>query len=189
MCEFGVAAYLRPRETHRESFMLCRNGAYAFIHLFGLFEFLVEVYLVPESWKISRDSILGGVFRVNFLSTTVFTLLMLVVYVVRVVAMLQCGVNFSLRIEVEKRDDHELVNKGLYGLFRHPSYFGFFWRSVFYQLIIANPISFVMHVFVTWVFLKKRIEHEESQMLRDDFFGEAYKKYRQDTPSGVPLIQ
>lgn len=44
--------------------------------------------------------------------------------------MITAGTSFTHLISYDKRRDHRLVTRGVYSLFRHPSYVGWFWWSV-----------------------------------------------------------
>lgn len=187
--EFLTAALLRPHDTHPDAFMLFHSPAYMAASAVALAEFLLEAYAMPESWKLSASAhpILASLFRLNEAAAVFFTLLVVVFYGIRVTAMLQCGANFSLMIEDERRSSHQLVQHGLYAHLRHPSYFGWFWRTFFAQCILANPICAVAHTVVTWYFFKQRIAYEEATMERPDYFGAEYTAYKKRTYVGIPF--
>lgn len=180
MSEFLVAARYRPHDTHPKAFMLYHSDAYMAAQLAALVEFVVEAWLVPDGWKwfqLSTSSVLVASFAV------------LVLYGVRISAMVTCGENFSLEIEESHRPDHRLVTNGIFAYLRHPAYFGWFWRTVFSQVILMNPMCFVAFTLVTWKFFKQRIPHEEALLSSDDFFGETYTSYKKRTPTGIPFIE
>ncbi|KPI85457.1 putative prenyl protein specific carboxyl methyltransferase [Leptomonas seymouri] len=189
LCEFFIAALLRPHDTHPDAFMILHSKEYVAASSGALLEFFVEAYFVPGSWKLCtvRHPILGFFFRVNLAGAALFTFLVVIFYGIRVTAMLQCGANFSLTIESERRGSHRLVTHGLYRYLRHPAYFGWFWRTCFAQCILANPLSMVVHTAVTWYFFHSRIPYEESTLERPDYFGEEYTAYRHRTFVGIPF--
>ncbi|KAG5466884.1 hypothetical protein LSCM1_01061 [Leishmania martiniquensis] len=188
--EFLTAALTRPHDTHPDAFMVCHSTEYLIANGAALLEFVVEAYLIPERWKLdpSRHALLGFFFRVNAASALLFTLLVIIFYGIRVVSMLQCGSNFSLMIEHERRPSHRLVTHGLYRYLRHPAYFGWFWRTACAQWILANPLSAVAHTGVAWYFFRSRIAYEEATLQRPDYFGEAYKRYKAHTVVGIPFL-
>ncbi|KAG5466342.1 hypothetical protein LSCM4_01490 [Leishmania orientalis] len=188
--EFLAAAITRPHDTHPDAFMMFHSREYLIANGTALLEFFVEAYVIPESWKLdpARHSVLGFFLRVNFASALLFTLLVIVFYGIRVVSMLQCGSNFSLMIEDERRSSHQLVTHGLYRYLRHPAYFGWFWRTVCAQWIVANPLSAFAHTGVAWYFFRARIAYEEATLQRPDYFGEAYKNYKAQTVVGIPFL-
>lgn len=190
LSEFLCAVSLRPHEAHPGAFMLWHSNAYVAANVLSLIEFVAEVWWVPESWKLSvvAHPYLGSVFRLNCFATSVFGVLVAITYGVRVVGMIQCGANFSLQIEWSKREDHQLVTHGVYRVLRHPAYFGWFWRTLFAQLMVANPICTVAHTAVTWWFFHERIPEEEEAMAEEDYFGREYVEYMARTHVGIPFI-
>ncbi|ORC92162.1 putative prenyl protein specific carboxyl methyltransferase [Trypanosoma theileri] len=188
MCEFLVAASLRRHDTHPDTFMLYHSKEYILATTAAWVEFLVEWLFIPESWKISLDSPWSWLLRLNYTTVTIAAVLTVVFYFVRVGGMLHCGSNFSLIIEHERRSNHVLVEDGIYAVLRHPAYFGFFWRTVCSQLLLANPICLVLHTVVTWVFFAKRIPYEEELLSSEEFFGDRYKAYKVRTWVGIPFI-
>ncbi|KAK7201302.1 prenyl protein specific carboxyl methyltransferase [Novymonas esmeraldas] len=188
--EFLAAALTRPHDTHPDAFMVLHSTPYLVASGTALLEFLLEVYAVPEALKVAphHHPILGLLFRVNRASTLLFSVLVAVFYGIRVVSMLQCGANFSLIIEHERRSSHKLVTHGLYRYLRHPAYFGWFWRTCCAQLILANPISAVAHAGVTWYFFRSRIAYEEATLQRADYFGDTYTRYKERTIVGIPFL-
>lgn len=190
VCEFLAAALTRPHDTHPDAFMVFHSTPYLLASGTALLEFVLEWCLVPTTWKLdaARHPFWGFFFRVNWAAAVLFSILAVVFYGVRVVGMLQCGSNFSLMIEDERRSSHQLVTHGLYRYLRHPAYFGWFWRTVFAQCILANPLSAVAHTAVTWHFFRSRIPYEEATLQRADYFGETYKQYKARTTVGIPFL-
>jgi protein-S-isoprenylcysteine O-methyltransferase len=109
-------------------------------------------------------------------------------YSVRLAAMVQCGSNFSLQIETSRRSTHRLVKHGVYSVFRHPSYFGWFWYCVTTQFIVLNPLCMVLFPCAAWYFFYKRIREEEYILGSKDFFGSDYETYKKTTHIGIPFI-
>ena len=79
-------------------------------------------------------------------------------------AILQGKRSFTREIQVEKRKEHELVTKGIYACFRHPSYLGWFIWSAGTQVLLANPVSFMLYFVWGWPFLYRRIKLEENYL-------------------------
>lgn len=100
--------------------------------------------------------------------------------------MCTCGGNFSHFLMSKKRNGHELVTSGIYSLFRHPSYFGWFYWSLGTQLVLCNPISFLGYVIVSWRFFDERISYEEQVLYQ--IYGENYLSYVERTWVGIPFI-
>jgi protein-S-isoprenylcysteine O-methyltransferase len=57
-------------------------------------------------------------------------------------------------------EGHELVTNGVYSVFRHPSYTGYFYFSVGGQIFLGNVISSVLFAVVLVKFFRDRIEGE-----------------------------
>ncbi|CCW62142.1 unnamed protein product [Phytomonas sp. EM1] len=196
MTEFLVASSIFQHNAHPSAFMIFHSQEFILACSSALLEFWVESFLIPDNLKLfgvaspstALSKTLYFCFRLSFPSVLVFELLAVFFYAIRVAAMLNCGSNFSLMIEYEKRSTHILVDTGMYAYFRHPAYFGWFWRVFFSQLAIANPISFILHTVVTWRFFQLRIPYEECILEREDFFGEMYAKYKKRTFIGIPFI-
>eukprot|EP00796_Vickermania_ingenoplastis_P005323 gene5323-3825_t len=165
--EFIVAAWMRPHDTSISSFMILHSPAYLAASSLSILEFFLKALFFSESWL-----------QPTFALSSVFAVLTLAFYSARIIAMIQCGRNFSLLIEEEKRNDHQLVTHGLYSFLRHPAYFAWFWRTLFAQLILCNGVSVVVHTAVTWKFLKDRIACEERILESENFFGVKYKEYK-----------
>jgi protein-S-isoprenylcysteine O-methyltransferase len=88
--------------------------------------------------------------------------------------------------------------------FRHPSYAGFFYWALGTQLVLQNPLTFVLFVVLLWRFFYFRtrgqrifgefyrsIAHilpsaEEKALIK--FFGDDYVKYRQTVGTKIPFI-
>jgi protein-S-isoprenylcysteine O-methyltransferase len=179
LVEFLVAARYRPHDTHPRAFMVLHSTPFVVATVAAITEFYIETFWVPEAWRPIKLSAASAMF---------FSLLTLVFYACRVIAMIQAAANFALEIEVEHRKDHFLVKTGLYAKLRHPAYFGWFWRTVCTQLILMNPICLVGFTYVTWAFFRDRIREEEELLLSPDFFGTEYEIYRKSTVTGIPLI-
>ncbi|KAH9601441.1 Isoprenylcysteine carboxyl methyltransferase [Trypanosoma melophagium] len=188
MSEFLVAVSFRRHDTHPDAFMLYHSREYTIATTAAWLEFLVEWLFIPESWKLSQDSSFSFLLRLHYSTVTIMAILTVVSYLVRVAGMMHCGSNFSLIIEEERRSSHVLVDDGIYGILRHPAYFGFFWKTVFSQLLLANPICLILHTAVTWVFFAKRIPYEEAILSSEEFFGDQYKAYKARTWVGIPFI-
>lgn len=72
-------------------------------------------------------------------------------------AMAHAGTNFSHLVAARHEQGHVLVTTGIYGLLRHPSYFGFFWWGIGTQIMLGNPVCTVGYACVLWMFFSSRI--------------------------------
>lgn len=115
-------------------------------------------------------------------------LLVIIGEIIRKVGMITAQASFTHEIQYDKRKEHTLITHGIYQYIRHPGYLGWFIWAPSTQLILMNPISFVLFLGWAWYFFYDRIPHEE-QVLIDNLFGERYIKYRQRVPTWIPFIK
>ncbi|GKT88201.1 isoprenylcysteine carboxyl methyltransferase [Colletotrichum tofieldiae] len=99
--------------------------------------------------------------------------------------MVTAGQSFNHTVQHYRAESHTLVTSGVYGWFRHPSYFGFFWWAIGTQLVMGNLLSLVAYAGVLWYFFSKRIRHEEHLLVR--FFGQDYVDYRKRVGIMIPF--
>ena len=179
--EWFTASHYRPAvDSGPKSFLLINTPAYTIASAAALIEFGLEVLLVPDGWRfISTD---------NTWIVTVAGFLSLGFYLVRLVGMVQCGKSFSHQIETTHREEHVMVTSGLYAYIRHPSYFGWFWRTSVCQIVLMNPICFVAFIVVTWRFFEDRIKEEEELLESEEFFGQKYTNYKRRVPTYIPFL-
>lgn len=136
----------------------------------------------------------------------------------RKAAMLTAGSNFNHIVQNEKAQSHVLVTGGVYSLFRHPSYVGWFYWSIGTQvgrLLLptelqrcAEPLMFFCVKFHLLTFSLQvllcnplcvlcyslaswrffRERIEEEELSLIHFFGEDYVEYKQRVSTGLPFI-
>lgn len=116
-----------------------------------------------------------------------FIMIVMTAQVLRTVAMLQAGANFTHLVAHYHVANHELVTDGVYNLVRHPSYVAWFCWSISTQLLLGNPICTIGFAYVSWKFFEKRIEYEEDRMIA--FFGQRYVDYQLKVPCGIPFLR
>lgn len=93
------------------------------------------------------------------------------------------GKNWSL--SVQQKNEHELIQSGIYGIVRHPIYLGMLLLFIGNGIIVGDyrAIIAVLIVFISiWFKLKK-----EEQLLIA-IFGEKYRAYQQKTKRIIPFI-
>lgn len=182
--EFFVESLYRSEDARLESFMFFHSIEYVIASSISFVEFFMKLIIFPSS-KIYFYPL---EVELTFSRCTFFATVTLCFYLIRVIAMAQCGSNFSLQIRDFKRSDHLLIKRGVYQMLRHPSYFGWFWRCFFSQLILGNMICCVAHTIITWFFFRKRIAYEEYLLESDEFFGREYTLYKKNTYIGIPFL-
>ncbi|KAK0121949.1 hypothetical protein ONS95_010223 [Cadophora gregata] len=177
--EFYTTAHANTPSARISSFLFSSNGsAYTIAHTTSLLETLLSHFFLPAS-------VLPIYLHYPIL---ILGLSMVIIgQVVRAVAMLTAGTNFSHVVKHTKAQSHQLVTTGIYSVFRHPSYFGFFWWGIGTQLICGNVLSLLGYAAVLWKFFASRIDGEEELLVK--FFGDEYREYRQKTTVGIPFIK
>ncbi|KAG8701541.1 hypothetical protein FRC08_004027 [Ceratobasidium sp. 394] len=101
--------------------------------------------------------------------------------------MIHAANNFSHSVATYKLTTHRLVTDGIYSISRHPSYTGFFYWSLGTQLVLQNPISFILYLVLLRRFFTSRIRFEEYYLVR--FFGKDYEDYRAKVGTLIPFMK
>lgn len=177
--EFWCTAERNTLVAKIDSFLLTANWpSYAIAHSAAFLECaIVSVFFPNRSWMpfgLAPWFLAFGLF------------LTLIGQVVRSVAMLQAGASFNHMVQTRKADSHRLVKSGIYAIFRHPSYFGFFYWGLGTQMVLGNVICFVGYTAVLWLFFSRRIRHEEAKLI--EFFKDDYIQYRKNVGTRMPFI-
>ena len=82
-------------------------------------------------------------------------------------------------------DSHKLITTGIYLIFRHPSYFGFFIWFLGLQIFMNNLIILIIGGIILWKFFNERIQFEEIYLIK--FFGIDYINYRNKTKTWMMI--
>lgn len=172
--EFLAIAYSNPETLNVESFILNHSMAYHIAAASSWIEFTLEAVYLPELKSFRVVWILGSA-------------ICLCGEILRKVAMYQAAHNFTHIVRFEHVENHRLVKQGVYAYMRHPSYVGWFYWSIGTQIVLCNPICFVLYAIASWKFFHERIFMEEITLL--NFFGEEYYKYQKEVPTGLPFIR
>lgn len=172
--EFLAIAYANPRTLSTHTFMLNHSTAYVIAASSSWFEFMLELWLWP-SMKQSLTILMIGI------------AICIAGEILRKSAIITANTNFNHIVQYHKSEGHTLVTHGVYRLMRHPSYAGWFWWSIGTQVILANPLCFVLYAIVSWKFFHERILIEEVTLV--NFFLDRYVEYQLKTPTGVPFIR
>lgn len=177
--EFWCTAERNTLVAKIDSFLLTANWpSYAIAHSAAFMECaIVSIFFPNRSWTPFGMA-------PWFLALGLF--LTLIGQVVRSVAMLQAGASFNHMVQTRKADSHRLVKSGIYSIFRHPSYFGFFYWGLGTQMVLGNVICFVGYTAVLWLFFSRRIRHEEAKLI--EFFKDDYIQYRKNVGTRMPFI-
>ncbi|QLQ78278.1 hypothetical protein HG537_0A05250 [Torulaspora globosa] len=178
--EYYITAKYNPSKVNVDSFLLNNGVGYLACHTVAILETLVEYVYMPGFKTGTECRWASGVVVLGYVCV-------LGGQAVRSWAMVTASSSFSHVLAKERREDHVLVKHGIYSWLRHPSYFGFFWWALGTQMILLNPVSFVLFAIVLWRFFKARIASEESYLI--EFFGIEYERYRNDVPVRIPFIK
>ncbi|SCV68780.1 BQ2448_901 [Microbotryum intermedium] len=160
-----------------KAFLLNNGSPYHLAHAFGILEHILEEAYLPPKWRAFKH--LGWVMVAGWL-------LLIGGQILRSFAMISAAQNFSHVIQTKKRDDHSLVQTGIYAWSRHPSYAGFCWWALGTQIMLSNPIATLTFTHVLLSFFAARIEAEEKFLVK--FFGDEYIDYRKRVPTRIIFI-
>jgi len=148
--EFWTTARYNTPIATVSSYLLTNGDRYRQAHTFAFLESLFTSYFFPQ-WqaRVNPPSIIALGFAITFIGQAV-----------RSLAMVQAGTNFNHQVQSRKNQGHELVTTGLYSVFRHPAYFGYFWWALGTQIVLGNAISLIGFTAVLWYFFHTRIQRK-----------------------------
>ncbi|KAG1752685.1 Isoprenylcysteine carboxyl methyltransferase family-domain-containing protein [Suillus paluster] len=172
--EFAVTAGWNRDKCSVDSFLLDNGPMYHVANGTALVEYLITLYFKPSLKAHPYISTIGIIMTV-------------VGQTLRAAAMIQASTNFSHIVAFRKLPSHQLVTHGVYSIFRHPSYAGFFYWALGTQLVLQNPVSSIGFVIVLWNFFSRRIKAEEKALV--NFFGKDYETYRRRVGTNIPFIR
>lgn len=177
--EFYITARYNPGKVEVGSFVLRNGKSYFLAQALSVCEVWLELWLFPN-WKNTWRS------TGHTACVVVGIVLLLFGQYVRSQAMVTAGQSFSHLIKTTKEPDHVLVTTGIYRISRHPSYLGYFWWTLGTQLVLLNPVTFVVFAIILCKYFSDRIRYEEHYLLQ--FFGKVYVSYRESTGVYIPFI-
>lgn len=174
MWEWSFVAFFHPEELSGDSFLINHSPEWVCAWAFCVLEYFVERHFFPG--------------MKNHLFIVIPAALVVAGgQAIRTISMYTAGSNFSHIVEESARDDHVLVTDGIYAISRHPSYFGWFWWTIFMQVLLGNPITTVAFAAVAWMFFNDRIPDEETYLI--EMFGDKYLDYKKRVPTRIPFIK
>jgi len=162
-----------PKECTYESFLLTHSKEAQYAIAMAFVEYFIECLIFPSlkgNWFIVYPALV----------------VVILAQVIRTSAMWTAGSNFHHQIREEREENHKLVTHGIYSYSRHPSYFGWFWWSIFTQVLLFNPLCIGLYAYLSWNFFDDRIKEEEETLMR--FFEKDYIDYKRKVPVGIPFI-
>jgi len=129
----------------------------------------------------------SGIGRINiYVRETYFTGLFFILagLLLRWIAIFQLRKYFTVNVSI--REDHQLIQIGLYRYLRHPSYSGSLLSFLGLALVFNNWLTFlIIFLPILFAFLY-RISVEEAELQKS--FGENYLAYAQRTKKLIPGI-
>ena len=94
------------------------------------------------------------------------------------------GTNWSISLEI--RENHRLVNSGVYKTIRHPMYTSLFLYCIAQALLIPNWIAGPSCLVSFTLLIAMRVGPEERMMV--DKFGDQYVSYAENTKRLIPFV-
>ena len=172
--EFILTAKTQPNLVTMDSFLLNHSREYHLALAAAAIEYWIERFCCPF---LKESSFLLGIGITMVVGGQA----------IRSIAMYTAGSNFTHQVADEHTAGHSLVKNGIYTYLRHPAYFGWFWWSLGTQILLCNPICFVLYSFASWNFFANRIPYEEEMLVH--FFADDYIRYKKRTIIGIPFIE
>uniref|UniRef100_A0A8D8Q6S9 Protein-S-isoprenylcysteine O-methyltransferase n=1 Tax=Cacopsylla melanoneura TaxID=428564 RepID=A0A8D8Q6S9_9HEMI len=175
--EFLIMALVNPGAVKMSSFMLNHSVPYHIAVVTSWIEYCAEMYFL-SSYKLHPISTLIHTTGIVLCFTGEF---------IRKLAIFTASTNFNHIVQMNRKEGHRLVTDGIYSVFRHPSYVGWFMFSVGTQMILVNPICILGYTLASWDFFNARIYTEEEALIR--FFGPEYITYQKRVKIWIPFIK
>lgn len=170
MSEYVTTSIFNSDTLSLDSFLVNHSHEYVIAAIASWLEYGIEFYFFPSAKTFHVVAVVGAI---------------LVVFgeTLRKVAMFSAGSNFTHIVQYRKRDTHQLVTSGVYSLFRHPSYVGWFYWSLGTQILLCNPVCLVGYGLASWMFFNERIFDEEETLIQ--FFRDDYVQYKERVGTGI----
>ena len=174
LLEFMYVALFHPSELSFQSYLLTHSKEFLIALAAAIIEYWIEYLFFPNLKTNVYIYMIGFIVSVSG-------------QIMRTVAMYYCASNFNHIIETESRSTHKLVDDFIYKYLRHPSYTGWFYWSIFTQVVLCNPICICLYAYASWTFFADRIPYEEATLY--DQFGKQYCDYMKRTHIFIPFIK
>lgn len=138
LSEYITVGLCCPKTLTLNSFLLNHSTQYHGAIIIAYVEYFIEkFYFFPDGFPFQWLFILLGL-----------TMVIGGEYL-RKLAMYTARQSFSHVIEDKPNRDHRLMTHGIYAHYRHPSYVGWFLWSCGTQVLLMNPISFLVYLTVS----------------------------------------
>lgn len=135
LSEFITVGLCCPRTLSLNSFLINHSTSYHAAIAIAYIEYFIEkFYFWPNG------------FPFQWIFTLVGLITILTGEYLRKLAMYTARQSFSHLIEDKPNQDHRLITHGIYARYRHPSYVGWFLWACGTQILLANPIGFLIYL-------------------------------------------
>ena len=181
LLEFFITAVYNPTQATSDSYLINHSITYTTAAILSWIEFWIRFVCV-----VRHVHIFDAIHLPFYISYIGFGILM-IAQCVRSMAMATAGESFNHLIQTSKKQNHVLITHGIYRIFRHPSYVGFFYWSISTQLVLGNTVHALLYTLASWTFFNRRIQYEEESLCK--FFPSTYPQYVSQTYMGIPLIK
>ena len=183
LLEFFITAIYNPTQATSDSYLVNHSITYTTAAILSWIEFWIRFIYVLRHIPLP---VVDSFFLPSSISYVGLAIL-ICAQGIRSLAMATAGESFNHLIQTTKKQNHILITHGIYGIFRHPSYVGFFYWSISTQLILGNVLHVFLYSLASWTFFNRRIQYEEESLCQ--FFPETYPQYVAQTYIGIPLIK
>ncbi len=137
LSEYISVALWCPRTLNLNSFLLNHSTQYHIAIGLAYLEYFIEKsYFFPNG------------IRYHWIMIIIGLIMVISGEYLRKLAMYTAQQSFSHLIEDKPNDEHRLITNGIYEIFRHPSYVGWFLWACGTQILLANPICFFIYLIV-----------------------------------------
>lgn len=181
LLEFFITAIYNPSQATSDSYLVNHSITYTTAAILSWIEFWIRFICVLRHIPVV-DS-----FSLPPYLSYIGLAILVCAQCIRSVAMATAGESFNHLIQTSKKQNHVLITHGIYRIFRHPSYVGFFYWSISTQLILGNILHVFLYSLASWTFFNRRIHYEEESLCQ--FFPDTYPQYVAQTFMGIPLIK
>jgi protein-S-isoprenylcysteine O-methyltransferase len=177
LLEFFITAIYNPTQATADSYLINHSLTYTTAALLSWIEFWIRFFF---GRRIRYMNLPIWISCIGFCT-------LIIAQLVRSLSMATAGESFNHLIQTSKRQNHILITHGIYRIFRHPSYVGFFYWSISTQLLLGNIFHTILYTAASWTFFKRRIHYEEESLCQ--FFPETYPIYVARTSMGIPFLK
>jgi protein-S-isoprenylcysteine O-methyltransferase len=181
LLEFFITAIYNPSQATSDSYLINQSITYTTAAITSWMEFWIRFVCLFRNYSLCKY------FHIPFWISYLGIGSLVMAQMIRSVAMATAGESFNHSIQTSKKENHVLITKGIYRIFRHPSYVGFFYWSISTQLLLGNVVHTILYTAASWTFFNRRIQYEEESLCK--FFPQEYPKYVNQTYMGIPFLK